>query len=655
MSLYNKHRPQSLDEMLGNPQVIESLRNVLARDRENIPHSMLFLGPSGCGKTTLARIVAAELGCNMELDFKEVDSADFRGIDSIRDLRQQMRLKPMAGPCRVFFLDECFAADTPVVCLGGVRPIQDIQPGELVQSMQGFRTVLNHFVNKVPLERTARVHTDQGDIRCSREHLFRTTRGWVPAGDLREGDLLYPMNCHNVDRTSSPAMLAEVPNDNDETVPSMQYTDAVLSEPTGEVQSADMLQVMCSGETDGTSGSPCQGAQRASCGKDFHQSEAVSDGDPRGGCGETGAQSAHAARQPVGQPHHIGEGPCDQDSQGLPSHMEGGAGREREDNRTSTPAGDGTWLADGSGDPDGESTGVPEQLQGGHRKFCVENCRRSGRTWAQVEAEFTAGYEKDGAPALVRVGGVALYESGGDAGLGPSDFTSDEIRRGFVEYHDLEIDGHPSYFAGGVLVHNCHKLTNDAQNALLKGLEHPPGHVFVLMATTEPQKLLPTVKTRLTTYEVSSLTEAKLIALVNRVCRAEKAKVSEEVVELIARNAVGSARLALSILEALIDLSPADQVKMVDKAAADLSATIELCRALMGKGKLTWAPIATILRGLADQDEESIRRSVLGYFTSVLIKGDNPHAALVLECFKEPYYASGRAGLVLSCYAVVCG
>ena len=103
MSLYLKYRPNSFDEMVGNEDVVQVLKSQLKG--KQTPHSILFHGPTGCGKTTLGRIVANELGAKGS-DLREVDSADFRGIDTIRDIRKQSTYKPLESPCRVWILDE---------------------------------------------------------------------------------------------------------------------------------------------------------------------------------------------------------------------------------------------------------------------------------------------------------------------------------------------------------------------------------------------------------------------------------------------------------------------------------------------------------------------------------------------------------------------
>ena len=105
MSLYLKYRPTELTQIKGNEDFILVLDNML-NDPQTCPHAFLLHGQTGCGKTTVGRIIAERLECSPE-DLREVDSADFRGIDTIRDIRKNSQFKPMKGKVRVWLLDEC--------------------------------------------------------------------------------------------------------------------------------------------------------------------------------------------------------------------------------------------------------------------------------------------------------------------------------------------------------------------------------------------------------------------------------------------------------------------------------------------------------------------------------------------------------------------
>lgn len=109
MELYRKYRPQCFDDVVGNEATIKSLRKEL----ENGSHVFLFTGPAGCGKTTLARIVAKEVGAG-DLSIHEINSAENRGIDTAREVMEQMRYNPGDGNALVWIFDECHQWLAPV-------------------------------------------------------------------------------------------------------------------------------------------------------------------------------------------------------------------------------------------------------------------------------------------------------------------------------------------------------------------------------------------------------------------------------------------------------------------------------------------------------------------------------------------------------------
>jgi DNA polymerase-3 subunit gamma/tau len=99
-------RPTTFGEVVGQPRAVAQLTQMGRDDRR--PHLLLFVGPSGCGKTTLARIVRRKLRCG-EADFMEVNAANNRGIDMVRDIEQRIGLAPIDGDCRVWLIDEAHA------------------------------------------------------------------------------------------------------------------------------------------------------------------------------------------------------------------------------------------------------------------------------------------------------------------------------------------------------------------------------------------------------------------------------------------------------------------------------------------------------------------------------------------------------------------
>lgn len=122
--LYKRYRPTNFKQVIGQE---EAVRTLVEMGRNNsIPHTILFTGPSGCGKTTLARILKNKLKCS-DHDFNELNSSDFRGIDTVRDIRQKMFLAPMGGKCRIWLLDE-FHQTTSAAQEAFLKILEDTPP-----------------------------------------------------------------------------------------------------------------------------------------------------------------------------------------------------------------------------------------------------------------------------------------------------------------------------------------------------------------------------------------------------------------------------------------------------------------------------------------------------------------------------------------------
>jgi DNA polymerase-3 subunit gamma/tau len=99
------------------------------------------------------------------------------------------------------------------------------------------------------------------------------------------------------------------------------------------------------------------------------------------------------------------------------------------------------------------------------------------------------------------------------------------------------------------IIDEAHMLTKEASNALLKSLEEPPSHVYFILATTEPNRLPPTILSRCQRYEFRRLDFKLIFNHLQRICELENYQIDQPALELIAREAQGSLRDALSLLD----------------------------------------------------------------------------------------------------------
>ena len=205
------------------------------------------------------------------------------------------------------------------------------------------------------------------------------------------------------------------------------------------------------------------------------------------------------------------------------------------------------------------------------------------------------------------------------------------------------------------LIDEAHRLTGDAQDAMLKLLEDTPSHAYFFIATTDPQKLKRTIITRASEIKLTLLSQTALADLIGRVCKEEGVKLTEDVTDALVDAAEGSARKALVLLGQVIDLeSEKGMLATITISAQAKTQAIELARLLISPNA-GWGEVAKILKDL-DEEPETIRYMCLGYARSVMLGGGKlaPRAFKMIDCFARNFYDSKQAGLALACYEMVC-
>lgn len=105
------------------------------------------------------------------------------------------------------------------------------------------------------------------------------------------------------------------------------------------------------------------------------------------------------------------------------------------------------------------------------------------------------------------------------------------------------------------IIDEVHMLTKEAFNALLKTLEEPPSYVIFMMATTEPQKLLSTILSRCQRFDFRRLTDGEIGGHIRAIAEKENFTISDDALATVVKNADGSMRDSISILDQLVSFS----------------------------------------------------------------------------------------------------
>ena len=141
------------------------------------------------------------------------------------------------------------------------------------------------------------------------------------------------------------------------------------------------------------------------------------------------------------------------------------------------------------------------------------------------------------------------------------------------------------------ILDEVHMLSNAASNAFLKTLEEPPEHVIFILATTEPERVIETIRSRTTQIAFKRIKNADIITSLEKISNAEKIKLSKDVLEYIANQSDGSLRDAINLFEQTF-------------STFGNKATMEQLFSILGK--VTTTDLLQILEAMETQDTATV-------------------------------------------------
>lgn len=686
LELYRKYRPETLDDMVGNEATIKSLKKEL----ENGSHVFLMTGPAGCGKTTLARIMAREVGAG-EFSIHEINSAENRGIDTARDVMEQMRFCPADGNAIVWIFDECFHKDTLIDTLRGRVKISELTPNELIFNSDGVSRINNIQKKKVDLNRLVLLTTNYGQVLTTCEHLFYTKDGFVKCQELKKGDILYDIqDMPNMWEGISDLSISKFKNLRKSLCWVATQTERIIGETESILQKFEnqehesfslpsmweefyhpgkrpseiLFEILQSYWTTAYNGS-IEGTDLCDLWKKIQSEELSIQKDLfkrlsicldkcelywqevsgyKKGTNEIEKSIKKSLSIRKSSTNEIEE--WDSAYLGWKTWRERSI-LERADEIIQKVGG---GMVFGTSHKNNEKITISDELQSRYRKSIFDDCNRDRRGWSQKTETNAIRQEENRFIGTVRVESVEIYQPGSKSKSFSSYISDNDLINGYVYMYDLEIDGSPTYYANGILVHNCHQWLSPVQNAFLKALEDTPHHVYFFLCTTDPQKLIAPLKSRCSIINVKPLNEDEMMYLLRRTSKAEGKKLSVDVYDRIIELAQGGSRRALKLLAKVLYLdNDEERLEVLQIGESSESPEVrELCKALLDKN-CNWKLLSKLLKTIDMSDPEKVRYAVLGYMNAVLLNNFSVEASCAMQAFSNPTYNNGKFQITIAC------
>ncbi len=196
----------------------------------------------------------------------------------------------------------------------------------------------------------------------------------------------------------------------------------------------------------------------------------------------------------------------------------------------------------------------------------------------------------------------------------------------------------------------AHNLLTYSKEAVLKILEEPPNHVYFFLATTEPEKIPKTIQRRCTKLQTRLLPPPIAAEHLKSVMNREKIPgITKEILKAIIKASEGSASEALTLLDTIKDNPTEEGINYLMSLSKDTQA---LCRSILAvvRGRERWQDTKKIVTVL-ECDPEQARQHILNYLSKVLLSTGDREVYEAMTYFTESFYSTGKAALVMACFA----
>ena len=597
--LHHKYRPQIFADLVGQEAIAHTLSNALNTKR--IAPAYLFTGARGTGKTSSARIMAKSLNClssdnptphpcgkcelclsianGNALDITEIDAASNTGVDNIRELIERAQFAPVKARFKVYIIDECLTGDTLVQTDTGLMHLAD--QGLLGKQVLSYNEKSAKWEYKKVLrwldrgvKPTLIIKTNQRSIQCTSNHLIRTESGWTQASNIKTGmSILSPVNvdvernwkslnsyfktvedykvcCHTGNAiltkriTVSGNAVQKVTLQQQETSQS-KYLDSFMAHCWEMLPLPTQTNTVDSQELHGhTDINKRNGWNTKSV---DYQNYAPISVLPK----MMAMEISQSVAAPCVIPNSIQYLTWLNPQKSPRTFLWNGLGK-----LLLKVWHGGIWMMGRLCSPQKEA----QQFTCLQKDIHCQKINSLNFGCNQSDIWLNSNSIKEGIKSITTFAWEQMPVGNGCQSysntLSPLWHTSLERVEsvtvvGDESVYDIEVEDNHNFVANGLLVHNCHMLSTAAFNALLKTLEEPPDRVTFILATTDPQRVLPTIISRCQRFDFRRIPLDAMVKHLGKIAANENINVHTEAITLVSQIAQGGLRDAESLLDQL--------------------------------------------------------------------------------------------------------